>query len=94
MSKLTGKKAIITGASRGIGLAIAKAFAANGASQLLLVGRNANSLSSAVKNIKHSTSSCDINTYIGDIKERNSWVEIGKLMVRAPSIPSDLLPEV
>ena len=34
MSKLTGKAAVVTGASKGIGAAIAKTFAAEGAPSL------------------------------------------------------------
>jgi NAD(P)-dependent dehydrogenase (short-subunit alcohol dehydrogenase family) len=43
MGKLTGKFAVVTGASRGIGKAIALAFAAEGAA-LLLASRSAEAL--------------------------------------------------
>jgi NAD(P)-dependent dehydrogenase (short-subunit alcohol dehydrogenase family) len=51
MSKLTGKVAVITGANQGIGLGIAKAFAAEGCS-LALCARNADKLTAAEAAIK------------------------------------------
>ena len=80
-SSLSGKQAIITGASRGIGLAIAKALAANGATRLLLVGRSSDALSHATRSVQSSYASCDIETFVGDVKSRNAWVEISKRMV-------------
>ena len=44
--KLTGKIALVTGSSRGIGLAIAKAFAAEGC-RLMLSGRSTEQLREA-----------------------------------------------
>jgi len=51
MFKLTGKTAIVTGASRGIGEAIAKGFAQAGA-DLVLVSRNIIALEEVAKEIK------------------------------------------
>lgn len=50
MKLLEGKKAIITGGSDGIGYAIAKSFAENGA-DILLIGRNKNKLNEALKDL-------------------------------------------
>jgi len=51
MFQLTGKTAIVTGASRGIGKAIAKGFAQAGAN-LVLVSRNITALEEVAKEIK------------------------------------------
>ena len=50
MLSLAGKHCIITGGSRGIGLAIARAFASEGAS-CTLVGRDPETLSAAVRSL-------------------------------------------
>lgn len=50
MRSLIGKHAIITGGSRGIGLAIAKRFAADGAS-ITLVGRDAATLERSTQSL-------------------------------------------
>lgn len=51
MFQLTGKTAIITGASRGIGKAIARGFAEAGA-ELILVGRNIITLNEVIKELE------------------------------------------
>lgn len=51
MFQLTGKVAIVTGASRGIGEAIAKGFAKAGA-DLVLVSRNKEALEKVAKEIR------------------------------------------
>ena len=48
---LSGKVAVITGASKGIGLGIAKTFAENGA-ELAMIGRNVKSGEKALSEIK------------------------------------------
>ena len=54
MKTLIGKVAVITGASSGIGLAIAKQLAASGC-RVALIARNANNLQKAVDDVKQST---------------------------------------
>ncbi|MEV8508704.1 SDR family oxidoreductase [Actinoplanes sp. NPDC051475] len=50
MSKLSGAVAVVTGASRGIGFAIAQRFVAEGA-KVCITGRNAEALETAVKDL-------------------------------------------
>jgi len=52
MSKLTGKIAVVTGANSGIGLAIAKRFAEEGA-RLFMTGRRQAELDAAVAEVGH-----------------------------------------
>jgi NAD(P)-dependent dehydrogenase (short-subunit alcohol dehydrogenase family) len=52
--RLAGKAAVVTGGNSGIGLAVAKAFRAEGAS-IAIFGRNAGSLDSAAAGLGHDT---------------------------------------
>ena len=53
MKTLEGKTAIVTGASRGIGAAIAKQLAAEGVHVLVNYGRSANSAQQIVEEIQN-----------------------------------------
>lgn len=65
MERLAGKIALVTGASRGIGLGIAQAFAAEGA-RLILTARQTDRLAAAAATLP---SSADVATLAGDIAD-------------------------
>lgn len=65
MSALAGKHALVTGASRGIGTAIAAALVADGA-RVSLLGRDANSLGQVVKQLGDERTATAITTDITD----------------------------
>ncbi len=66
---LAGKRALITGSSRGIGLAIATAFAGAGAS-IILNGRDGAALGSAAKDL--SATGADVAALAFDVTSRDS----------------------
>ncbi len=65
---LKGKKAIISGANRGIGLTIAHAFAAEGMS-LALLGRNAQGLADAASEVRTRCPSATVVTAVVDLEQ-------------------------
>ncbi|MCJ1398451.1 hypothetical protein MMC11_001651 [Xylographa trunciseda] len=75
---LAGKNVIITGASRGIGFAIARLFATNGVERMLLLGRS-NTLAQAAQAISHGTAT-RTQVAIGDVKDRSVWVTLSQHM--------------
>ncbi|KAI0402347.1 hypothetical protein F4802DRAFT_372914 [Xylaria palmicola] len=70
MPSLHGKRCVITGGSRGIGLAIAKLFAAQGA-RCTLVGRHGESLASAVRSLVPSYQPHDTRAF--DVSAAHGW---------------------
>ena len=69
---LAGRTAIITGASRGIGLAIAQSFAMHGAKNLILVGREAARLQEAKMSIS-TVNSTYIDIMALDVQNQSAW---------------------
>lgn len=70
MLSVAGKRAVITGGSRGIGLAIAKRFADEGAA-CILIGRHEKSLVSAVETLPKVALP---HSFIqGDVQKADTW---------------------
>ena len=66
MSVLKGKNAFVTGGGSGIGLACAKAFAADGAN-VLIMGRNAEKLAAAADELRSVEGAGQIQVCAGDV---------------------------
>ena len=91
--RLTGKSVLITGASKGIGLATARAFAAEGC-HLHLAARSREALESARRELaeKHRVS---VDIHVGDLGETDNIIALGRrcsdadiLVNNAGEIPS------
>ena len=91
--KLKGRSALVTGASRGIGLAIAKALAAEGVS-LTLVARDADRLNTVCKELGARAIPMDLSVpeNIGTVVEACGDVDI--LVNNAGGIPRGTLEEI
>ncbi len=63
---LTGKRALVTGSSQGIGLAIATGLARAGAA-VVLTGRDAGRLDRAVDRLRADVAGADVTTVAGDV---------------------------
>jgi NAD(P)-dependent dehydrogenase (short-subunit alcohol dehydrogenase family) len=68
--KLAGKRAIVTGAGSGLGAAVARRFAANGAA-LVLAGRRRGALESVAKEIETAGAKARIIAYPADLAREN-----------------------
>jgi 3-oxoacyl-[acyl-carrier protein] reductase len=79
MSKFAGKRVVITGAGRGIGLAIAKAFAKEGA-KLAIISRNPTSCGTAAKEINAEFPD-STRFYALDVADYDAVQETGKTIV-------------
>jgi len=64
--ELTGKSAIVTGSTAGIGLAIAKGLAGSGA-RVVVNGRSQTSVDRAVAEVKDATGNADVLGFAGDL---------------------------
>ncbi|KAK7948719.1 uncharacterized protein PG986_009605 [Apiospora aurea] len=78
MRSLTGARAIVTGGSRGIGLAIAKHFASEGAG-ITLVGRDEARLQTALQSLDLKPGLAH-DTYAFDVVNQSGWHHLMKRM--------------
>ena len=69
---VAGKTVIVTGGGRGIGPEIAKAFAAAGASHVVLIGRTQATLSQTAEAIEKEFPSVSVSTHAGDIADEDA----------------------
>ena len=74
---LAGKKALITGASKGIGLAIAKRFAMEGCS-VVLVARSEGDLKQAQRDILTTDQSVGVDYRVADLSKTNEVSTLAK----------------
>ena len=74
---LAGKKALITGASKGIGLAIAKRFAMEGCS-VVLVARSEDGLKQAQRDILAADQGVGVDYRVADLSKTNELSTLAK----------------
>jgi len=78
--RLLGKKCIITGGSSGIGLAIGRRFAAEGAQRITLVARTQEKLD-RLKEVHGKEGLCNFTYVAGDVGREECWNILKKDMV-------------
>lgn len=66
---VANKTIIVTGGGRGLGSEIAKAYAAAGASRIVLLGRTQNTLSQTAEQIEKEFGSVSVSTHTADIAD-------------------------
>jgi NADP-dependent 3-hydroxy acid dehydrogenase YdfG len=79
----TGRTVVVSGASSGIGFAIARSFSNAGASKVIMLGRNKVTLDKAASRIKNAegwvcdvSSPEDVDRFWGDLQDANVHVDV------------------
>lgn len=80
--QLTGKKALVSGSSKGIGLAIARQLAAEGA-EVMVTGRCASTVDAALAHLRQLTPSARVDGFVGDLTLPNV---VDDLIQRIPDV--------
>jgi len=74
MGLLTGQRAFVTGGGSGIGLACAKAFAADGA-DVTIMGRSREKLDQAVEEIRAASPDVEVASFAGDVGSEQDVID-------------------
>ncbi|MEZ2720940.1 SDR family oxidoreductase [Paenalcaligenes hominis] len=82
---LTGQLALITGSSQGLGLAIAQAYAASGAT-VLINGRNQTMVETAVQRIRNAGYAA--YAFVQDINDLESYTHNHNILCKEHGVPS------
>lgn len=86
MFRLDGKRALITGASKGIGLGISRAFAESGA-DIILVARGEDELASAAESLKPAGRNIQYTTFdLENVNQIEEWYQSVCKKFGAPDI--------
>ncbi|KAI0518153.1 hypothetical protein F5B22DRAFT_73645 [Xylaria bambusicola] len=83
MASLRGKRCLITGGSRGIGLAIAKVFSNHGAS-CVLIGRHHETLTTAIHSLNHACLSYPHEAHAFNVSNLSGWQSFMHKMKTGP----------
>src|SRR5690242_3302346 len=76
---LTGKRALITGGTKGIGLAIAQALVAEGA-EVIVCGRNSDDLAAALATLRSAGSPRKVSGQIADVSNSEAVRELFRIV--------------
>lgn len=75
---VANKTVIVTGGGRGLGAEMARAFAAAGASRVVLIGRTQSTLSQTAERIGKEFASVSVSTYAADVADENAMGKVAK----------------
>ncbi|HEX3681325.1 MAG TPA: SDR family oxidoreductase [Bryobacteraceae bacterium] len=81
MSDLTGKRAVVTGASKGIGLEVARALLSHGTS-VVVCGRDRNQLARALEDLRAGAGSAKVAGHAADVSAAAEVAELFRLADR------------
>jgi NAD(P)-dependent dehydrogenase (short-subunit alcohol dehydrogenase family) len=83
MERLVGKRALITGASRGLGRELALRFAEEGASHLALTGRDRGALAEAASAVRDRVPETEVLTIVADLAKDEDVERVAALTLSA-----------
>src|SRR5690242_16621824 len=81
MNSLQRKKAVVTGGSKGIGLAVAQALAAEGA-DVVICGRNREQLGQAIATLRQNAGERKVVAHVTDVSDSRQVAELFEFVDR------------
>lgn len=79
---VANKTVIVTGGGRGLGSEMARAFAAAGASRVVLIGRTQSTLSETAAKIEKEFASVSVSTYVADVADEDAMGVIAEKVTK------------